>query len=545
MGQQGELADIDCRWPSSPANVSPIFYRMIVSSIIHDKKLKIPGKFTKNLGIELPAVATLTTPNGCVWQVGLKKIGGKVWFTNGWHDFVEHQSIRAGYLLIFTYGGNSIFRVNIYNMATAEIKYQCNTLSGPEGPKCGNRCPVSYKEEADDDELVGIFDSISRPSCQTLASFDNKVFNETMNQQNLSRSYDPPLLQNLVKSFFVSDLANDKHDKSKSASEGWKFEHSCSMAGKNSNLEDPKGMRGASYVNEFQAKYNRTGMSKPDGSLADGAKGDEQRVSKNWEKAPIPYFQYEGCNFTGTELKNSKYKADGGNLHADIVRPAGRSTRDIGVQCSYSELMSSGYEIRSHSVNERPEMTRKRKRGIGPYNELQSAAKQGREVQGSGSETSCGTYLRRWRVVTPEEKERVLTESKMFESEYPFCRVILRRSYVYKGIGLHMPSSFAEKYLSGVVSGFITLQVSNGEKWPVRCMWRDGSAKLSKGWPEFVCDNKLEEGDVCVFELIKMGEVVLKVTIFRAVEDAGSVNQLPKEHLGRTNQLAIDYNLNG
>jgi len=151
--------------------------------------------------------------------------------------------------------------------------------------------------------------------------------------------------------------------------------------------------------------------------------------------------------------------------------------------------------------------------------------------------------LRKWRVVTPEEKERVLNASKMFLSENPLCRVILRRSYVYKGIGLHMPSSFAEKYLGGV-SGFITLQVSDGEKWPVKCMWRDGSAKLSKGWPEFVRDNKLEEGDVCVFELVKVEDIVLRVTIFRVVEDAGPVNQLSKEHLERTGQFVIDYNLN-
>ena len=102
-----------------------------------------------------------------------------------------------------------------------------------------------------------------------------------------------------------------------------------------------------------------------------------------------------------------------------------------------------------------------------------------------------------------------------------------------------MPASFAEKYLSGI-QGFITLQVSNGEKWPVRCMWRDGSAKLSKGWPEFVSENKLEEGDVCIFELIRVEEIVLNVTIFRAVEDGEPVSQLPMEHLGRTGQLTFD-----
>lgn len=64
-----------------------------------------------------------------------------------------------------------------------------------------------------------------------------------------------------------------------------------------------------------------------------------------------------------------------------------------------------------------------------------ASAKRGSEVQTPGTETDR-TFLRKWRVVTPEEKERVLNASKMFLSENPLCRVILRRSYVYKGIGL-------------------------------------------------------------------------------------------------------------
>ena len=107
-----------------------------------------------------------------------------------------------------------------------------------------------------------------------------------------------------------------------------------------------------------------------------------------------------------------------------------------------------------------------------------------------------------------------------------------------------MPSSFAEKYLGGVL-GFIALQVPNGGKWPVRCMWSNGSAKLSKGWPEFVRDNMLDEGDVCVFELIKMGEIVLKVTIFHVVEDADPVNQIPTKNLLQVGQLGNGYDLNG
>lgn len=167
---------------------------------------KIPGKFTNMIRNDLRVVATLTTPNGCVWQVGLQKIDNKFWFTNGWNEFVEHQCIRVGYLLIFTYEGNSVFRVNIFDIASSEIKYQYNTMSSSQGPNYSNRCQVPYMEEAEDDVF------------QTLASFENKGFPETVDQQRLGKNGDPPLLQNLVKSFFDSDLANGEHDKSKSSS---------------------------------------------------------------------------------------------------------------------------------------------------------------------------------------------------------------------------------------------------------------------------------------------------------------------------------------
>ncbi|PSS29378.1 B3 domain-containing transcription factor [Actinidia chinensis var. chinensis] len=432
MGKKGEVAGVDGRRPSSPANMPPIFYRMIVSSVIHDKKLRIPGKFVKKLGNELPAVATLTTPNGCVWQVGLKKMDDKVWFTDGWHEFVKHQSICVGYLLFFTYVGNSNFVVNVYDLGTAEINYQCHAMGSSEGWGCGNRCQVLYKKEAEDDDKVEIL--------------ENKVLDENVDQQKLGEG--------------------------------------CN----------------ASYV------------------------------------------QYKGRNFNGIELKSSRYAANGGNLRVGSVLSVERSTRDVGIQCGNIELKTSAYETRLHYLSQIPKISRKRNRGIG--DESRVSAKHKSESPAPGSETSCGTFLRRWRVVKPEEKERVLNESKMFQSQNPFCRVIMRHSYVYKGIGLHMPSSFAEKYLGGVL-GFIALQVPNGGKWPVRCMWSNGSAKLSKGWPEFVRDNMLDEGDVCVFELIKMGEIVLKVTIFHVVEDADPVNQIPTKNLLQVGQLGNGYDLNG
>ncbi|CAN7047737.1 unnamed protein product [Brassica oleracea var. botrytis] len=119
----------------------------------------------------------------------------------------------------------------------------------------------------------------------------------------------------------------------------------------------------------------------------------------------------------------------------------------------------------------------------------------------------------RKRTVTAEERERAINAAKTFEPTNPFFRVVLRPSYLYRGCIMYLPSGFAEKYLSGI-SGFIKVQL--GEKqWPVRCLYKAGRAKFSQGWYEFTLENNLGEGDVCVFELLRTRDFVLKVTAYR------------------------------
>ncbi|XP_065856733.1 B3 domain-containing transcription factor VRN1-like isoform X2 [Euphorbia lathyris] len=123
----------------------------------------------------------------------------------------------------------------------------------------------------------------------------------------------------------------------------------------------------------------------------------------------------------------------------------------------------------------------------------------------------------RKRTVTAEERERAINAAKAFEPINPFCRVVLRPSYLYRGCIMYLPSCFAEKNLNGVC-GFIKLQFTDGRQWPVRCLYRGGRAKLSQGWYEFTLENNLGEGDVCIFELLKSRDVVLKVTVYRVLE---------------------------
>ncbi|KAE8711730.1 B3 domain-containing protein REM19 [Hibiscus syriacus] len=203
------------------------------------------------------------------------------------------------------------------------------------------------------------------------------------------------------------------------------------------------------------------------------------------------------------------------------LRAMPRSTRDKGIQFNGVDVTSTGDEGRLCFSNETQRINEAMKQEPdlnmeehGPLWKI--------KVKDELPAPNSPSVPRRRRDVTAEGKQNAFHAASMFKPDNPFCRVILRPSYVYKGVLLHLPRCFAQKYLNGV-DGVITLQVSDGEKWPVQCVYGNNNLKFSKGWAEFVMDNDLDEGDVCIFELINTKEIVLKVTIFRALRPSNPI----------------------
>ncbi|CAL1353135.1 unnamed protein product [Linum trigynum] len=325
---------------------SCMFYKLIVASILDDKKLRVPDKFVKNYGAELVSIAILTAPNGEAWVVELERWKEKLWFGNGWIEFVEFYSVRAGHFLTFSYQGNSTFAVNIFDLAAAEIKYPCR-----------NRQP---------------------------------------------------------------DLQGSKNES-----------RQCLVP-------------------------------------------DHKEEQAECELNP--------CNFEK-------------RVHVSSA---------VDVQFEVSELVNGS---RVGAITRRSNT-------------------QGAET-GGGLQFEPSVSTRRWRDVRAEEKMRTVRAANMYRPSYPFFQIALRPSDVYKGFLLHVPSRFKQQYLDGF-TGNITLRVGNGEQWYVQCSTSLGQSELAKGWSQFVCENKLEEGDVCIFELVDAINLVFKVIIFRVLDEPRlSPNPLP------------------
>ncbi|KAL5705020.1 hypothetical protein ACHQM5_023372 [Ranunculus cassubicifolius] len=99
------------------------FFRFIMPSCIHDRRLAIPLRFRSKLGEKLPRIVHLKVPSGKTWLILFREVKGQAWFLNGWNEFVKYYSIAVGYLLVFKYDGKSHFSVVIFDTAATEIEY--------------------------------------------------------------------------------------------------------------------------------------------------------------------------------------------------------------------------------------------------------------------------------------------------------------------------------------------------------------------------------------------------------------------------------------
>ncbi|KAJ4716407.1 B3 domain-containing transcription factor VRN1-like [Melia azedarach] len=119
-----------------------------------------------------------------------------------------------------------------------------------------------------------------------------------------------------------------------------------------------------------------------------------------------------------------------------------------------------------------------------------------------------------------EERERAIEIARFLKLKNPsFMAIVLPTKPNYRS--MYAPATFANKYVSRSIQS-AKLQDSCGREWPMKIYWRySGSAGfyLTKGWNEFSEINGIREGDICVFELIRMEDVLLKVSVFHATID--------------------------
>ncbi|XP_045802371.1 B3 domain-containing transcription factor VRN1-like [Trifolium pratense] len=115
-----------------------------------------------------------------------------------------------------------------------------------------------------------------------------------------------------------------------------------------------------------------------------------------------------------------------------------------------------------------------------------------------------------------------LNRARSFKSKNPCFTIVMKSSYLYS-YSLYVPTQFAINYLKKEESN-ILLKLLNGRTWYAKYCF----GKIKSGWKNFVRDNKLKVGDVCVFELTKSQALTLRVLIFRVDDEEPHSSSLPQ-----------------
>ncbi|XP_040369495.1 B3 domain-containing protein LOC_Os12g40080 [Rosa chinensis] len=102
-----------------------------------------------------------------------------------------------------------------------------------------------------------------------------------------------------------------------------------------------------------------------------------------------------------------------------------------------------------------------------------------------------------------------LEVANKFSSKNPFFKITIG-----SGHSVHVPVKFSSSFIKQKKQT-VMLQVKD-TFWPVNLISsKPCSTSICGGWAAFAKENCLREGDVCIFELIEMNDIVLKVHIFR------------------------------
>ncbi|XP_043725528.1 B3 domain-containing protein REM16-like [Telopea speciosissima] len=154
---------------------------------------------------------------------------------------------------------------------------------------------------------------------------------------------------------------------------------------------------------------------------------------------------------------------------------------------------------------------------------------------------SYSTYFKsRRRPVSISEIEQTYQLACAFPTSKPSFIVSMLPCHVYKRFFLTIPQAFVREHIPRSTKEVVLRVVPPGVKTWVTTYngYRSYGVGLSGGWMNFVRDNNLEEGDVCVFQLTqlpagneKLATLAMNVKIFRVVKKITKLEKVTQNFL--------------
>ncbi|KAI3857051.1 hypothetical protein MKX03_015423 [Papaver bracteatum] len=451
------------------------FFEVLQSSIIRDKQLELRKEFTVKFGKELSNHAIIKVPNAGIWHIGLRKAEGVIFFENGWPEFMEFYSICVGYVILFRYDGNSEFQVYIFGKDATEI---------------------DYPTHIDNTTHSGSTQSNYEPSMS--------------NESSLNQTAEPG--KSLIVKFIFTCV--------KSRKQKWVIPTRFHTKGFRAALEAAEAFKSENpFFKVILRAYNIIRVVKVPIVFANSYLRGKTRMvitlrisdGKTWEVGCI-------SRLAESTLSKGWYKfvADNHLKEGDV--------------CVFELVDRKKIEMIVHIFGQQKTFAKK----LTPKSHT---AEFQAKLEAAEEFTSENPFFKImivhiFRQQNPfarnyytEEFQTTLEAAEEFISENPFFKVVLLDEHIKAGM-VKVPAVFATSHLTNITRMVITLKVSDEKTWEVgyvsqRYVSRRPTAyKIAEGWREFVADNDLKEGDVCVFELVDLCKnFKMNVHIFRLEQD--------------------------
>ncbi|KAI3903608.1 hypothetical protein MKW98_032262 [Papaver atlanticum] len=482
--------------PSSSTSSPLHFFKIIQAEAVKHKRLGIPEEFLKKFGKELSYSAIIKVPSGSIWRIGLTERGGVTSFEHGWREFMEFYSISFGHLLVFRYDGNTRFHVLIFNTSATEIEYPVYNFKTNFKGKAQVLDIDSCSSDSNNEISTQSESSSSRGGQLNLETEEpvdehdfpkqRKVFAATVTTKR-SRSNTSRVTESNERALREAEAFRSKVPCFKAI-----MHASCVKSG--GNMHVPSDFA----IPYLQHKTTRVTLRVSDRKSWDVGlifteSFNKTTLSKGWRKFALDNHLNIGdvCVFELVDRKKFEM-----NVHI--------------FQVSKTNFKDKAQVIRLDSYSTRSTNE--------PSTQNESSSSGGGQVNMETEEPVFCSNVR-------EAKERALVAAEAFTSDNPFFKAIMRPFNISNGL-VNIPGKFATPYLKHKTK-LVTLRVSDGKSWDVSLASSISSGTtLSSGWKQFVSYNQLNQGDICVFELVDRKKFEMNVYVYRVFQRTCSRKKL-------------------
>ncbi|KAM7263023.1 hypothetical protein ACFE04_000706 [Oxalis oulophora] len=476
---------------------TPQFFKIILPSAVEQGKFMIPPKYASDYGSDFGNSIHLRVPGGKTWKLGLTKHNGEIWLQTGFREFIDYYSIVVGYLLLFRYKEASFcFDVTIFDHTATEIEYfytsSDHIMSDCEDDVSVKSQEPNFTRSEKRSKSPGLY--CPRPAKTmrtTLSDNTNECFkcHQTSQQELQGDGEGTSTYTRSPESTNFQQTAKEM-PKSPQVVDSTYYYPSFTKTIGDSHL------RCGAYMG-VSSDYARKYLDKYEGPVtlhtSDGRKWPMKFVNQSERPKGQSRFCKGWLDFAGdNQLKTN-----------DVCEFELRKGKEI----SFKVVISRYNEKENADV-------------IKPKNFGAKSQNFNTDSEDDESIEILEQNSRSWQGQTAKEKSPQV-EGPTHDN--PLFTATIGHSHLQSGGYLCVPSAFAQEYLHECDDP-VVLHTSDGRKWSLRYTHQ---AKYSQGksfltgnnWGLFARDNKLKNGDICLFELDESNEISFKVVISRFNEE--------------------------